>query len=119
MATSTGNSIDLISEYAIPAAIAANLIFGPVTDWPRQAKIAYTYLSRIWEREREERPELGNNQVTVIGGSTPEMSFPADMLENDSVARRLVEFWRIANSGDISMTVEEEDRSSTTEESDQ
>lgn len=107
IATSTENSLDLISDYAIPGVVIANLFLGPVTDWPMQARMAYAYLSRLWESKKEERIEGGDVGVTIIGGRTPFMSFPAETLESDATARRLVELWRIANSGSISVTFEE------------
>ena len=113
--TSTENSFDLVSDYALEAAIIANLILGPVTDWPRQARIAYAYLSRLWKTEKEASPEQGNEQVKIIGGNTPVITFPAHMLKNEAIAGRLVEFWRIANSADIFVTVEEVTESSSTE----
>ena len=107
IATSTENSLDLISDYAIPGLVIANLFLGPVTDWPRQARMAYAYLSRLWESKKEERIGEGDVGVTIIGGRTPFMRFPAETLENDATARRLAELWRIANSGSISVTFEE------------
>ena len=115
IATSTENSLDLISDYALQGAIIANLILGPVTDWPRQARIAYAYLSHFRETEREARLEEGQEQVTITGGKTPLIAFPSHMLENEAISERLVEFWRIANSGNISVTVEEVNASSATE----
>ena len=115
IATSTENSLDLISDYALPGAIIANLILGPVTDWPGQARIAYAYLSLLWETERGARPEEGNEHVTITGGKTPVITFPSHLLENEAIAGRLGAFWRIANSGNISFTVEEVNDSSATE----
>ena len=118
VASSTENSFDLISDYALQTAFIVNLVLGPVTDWPRQARIAYAYLSLIWETESEERLEAGQERVTIIGGKTTAITFPPHMLENEEIAGRLAAFWRIANSGEISITAEEVNELGTAEVAD-
>ena len=115
IASSTENSFDLISDYALQTAIIANLVLGPVTDWPGQARMVYAYLSLIWETEGEAHLEADQERVTIIGGDTPAITFPSNMLENEEIAGRLKAFWKIANSGDISISIQEVNELGTTE----
>ncbi len=127
VAASTGNSFDLISEYALPWILIASQILGSATDWHRQARIAYGYLSHIWKIksgeyvEREptleegfegelairENTDVGEQQVTIIGGDKPAITFPSHILDQSETSGRLLQFWKIANSGDIAATMQE------------
>ena len=124
VAMSAENSVELISDYAVQALLVANLTLGPVTDWTRQARLAYAFLTRIWEAQATTRSETDDRviretrAVTVTGGSEPAMTFPADMLENAETARRVVDIWRIANGGDIVMAIEDVDETVSDEEPD-
>ena len=118
VASSTGKSLDLVSDYAIYALLLANPIVGPVTDWPRQARAAYAYLSLIWTAGKKEYLNVGQERVTIMGGDRPAMTFPSHMLENEEIAGRLESLWKIANSGDMSFTVEEPDESDTNDPAD-
>ena len=118
IATSTENSLDLISDYAIQWAFIVNLILGPAVDWPGQARMAYAYLSLLWESEEEKRKGESFERVTITGGETPSLTFPARTLENEEAARRLRELWRVANSGNILVTFEEVNDSGPLEISD-
>ncbi len=116
--SSTENSFDLISDYALQTAVVANLALGPVSDWPRQARIVYAYLAHILEKVRNERPKAGLERVTIIGQNTAAITFPSHLLENEEIAGRLTGLWEIANGGDISITAEEVSELDTTEGTD-
>ena len=107
-ATSSMHSIELVAEYAIHAANFASDIapvLGPAIDWPKQAATAYGYLEHLWRRERKRRE--GNEsigQIEITGRHGSSIRFPSNVLERENTARRLLQFWDVANRGDIEVS---------------
>ena len=102
------HSIELVAEYAIHAADFASDIapvLGPAIDWPKQAATAYGYLEHLWRRERKRRE--GNEsigQIEITGRHGSSIRFPSNVLERENTARRLLQFWDVANRGDIEVS---------------
>ena len=109
VSASTENSLDLLSDLAIPTLYFTTQVLGPAKDWPAVVGSAYHYLHSVWS-QKERRYEDGDfRHVYIRGGFTLELLVDRASLKDSETGERIEKLWKIANSGFIDMTVEEQD----------
>ena len=105
---STENSFDIITDFATRAVFLGSAVVGPLVRWPVIARNAYGFLFNIWEHNRDESSEYnGEPHLYIRGRNSQEMRVPAEILADSRCAEQVVKLWKIANSGDIKITVDE------------
>ena len=102
-------SIDLEAVYAVHgAAMAANLVLGPLVDWPTRVKTAYSYIVAHWDRleRQQESVQRGDGDGGVeIETPRTRMRFPSHVLKDEEMTNRLERIHKRAIAGDLQIKV--------------
>ena len=106
VSVSTEHSLDILSDIAIPALHLSVATIGPIKDWRTVTRSAYGYLNSVWSQKAEEEYGAPSQTMRMRGGDVPELDIPVDALRDSKTADRIETLWRIANSGEIDITVE-------------
>ena len=106
ISTSTRNSCDLVSDFAIHTLNFSTILFGPVATWPSVVGSAYDYLGLVWSQRREQSEHDDLGHVFIKGGQSPELQVKARALRDSKAGPRIETLWKTATSGSIGIVAE-------------
>ncbi|GEM_PF-4082264 len=95
----TGNSIDLLTQYAIPALYFTTAIAGPVYDWPGVVGHSFSRLCALL-RGYSNIPEMAG-YVEIEGGTSPYARIPLAALADERITRRVMRLLREIKSTNV------------------
>ena len=108
VAAATESSFDLISEFAVPALHIAASAVGPVTNWPRQARLAYAHIVGFLPvaRDTEPDPVGGLVHIRMVEG---DVNLSLRSLQESPSGLRVERLLQITGSGNIEINIEYDD----------
>ena len=98
---STGNSIDVTSDFAMALSLITAVV-GPPIDWPRRGREAFEFISHRLQRQQK----VENDRLYMELGDQPVLDFPTHITESDETTERLVRIINAAKTGNIRMTAD-------------
>lgn len=114
------NSIEVVTDFAIPVIIYTHVVIGRVIDWPGVVRATFQRIrntrsrlveSRVFAADAEddsvELPLVIGRRIVIRGGDEPQLDLgDATVLMDGPVARSLERLWTIAQGGRIDISLE-------------
>lgn len=117
---SSRNSLEIVTEFALHAAMLSNFFVGPVANWPDVVRGTFHRLQAATSRMRIGARPAGrrgadptdsddsfDRRIVIQGGYRPRLELrDPSVLTEEPIARGVTELWRIAQGGQTDIILE-------------